>query len=65
LIQKPARAAAVKDGRHAYLSACSAASRPRLDGREHDGTLVRHGERKITTKPAAHQLHRWRAHQKA
>jgi hypothetical protein len=28
---------------NADLSACSAASRPRLDGREHDGTLVRHG----------------------
>jgi hypothetical protein len=51
LIQKPARAAAVKDGRHADLSACSAASRPRLDGREHDGTLVRHGSARSPSSP--------------
>jgi hypothetical protein len=63
LIQKPARAAAVKDGRHADLFACSAASRPRLDGREHDGTPGAAPERKITIKPAAHQLECSQAHQ--
>jgi hypothetical protein len=34
-----------------------------LDGREHDGTLPRHGKRKIRIKPDAHQLERSQAHQ--
>ena len=34
-----ARAGAVKVGRRANLSACSALARPYLDGSEHDGTL--------------------------
>ena len=38
-IAKPARAGAVKVGRHTTLSACSALARPYLDGSEHDGML--------------------------
>ena len=38
-IAKPARAGAVKVGRHTNLSACSGLARPYLDGSEHDGTL--------------------------
>ena len=42
-IPPPARAAALKTGRLSYRAACSNASRPRLDRREHDGTLDRRG----------------------
>jgi hypothetical protein len=51
LIQQPARAAAVKDGRHADLTACSIASRPLLDGREHDGILARNGNARSQSSP--------------
>jgi hypothetical protein len=36
---KPARAGAVKVGRHTNLAACSVLARPHLDGFEHAGTL--------------------------
>jgi hypothetical protein len=51
LIQQPARAAAVKDGRHADLTARSAASRTLLDGREHDGILARNGNARSQSSP--------------
>jgi hypothetical protein len=51
LILQPARAAAVKDGRHADLTARSAASRPLLDGREHDGILARNGNARSQSSP--------------
>jgi hypothetical protein len=51
LIQKPARTAAVKDGRHADLTPRSTASRPLLAGREHDGTLARHGNARPQSSP--------------
>src|ERR1700731_3455206 len=40
---EPARAAAVKDGRHAITAARLAAWRPLLDGREHTGPIGRIG----------------------
>ena len=43
-IPPPARAAALKTGRLSYRAACSNASRPRLDRREHDGTLIGAGQ---------------------
>jgi len=39
----PARAEAAKDGRRSVGDPRSPASRPLLDGREHDGTLARSG----------------------
>lgn len=39
MVDKLLRAAAVRAGRHANIQATSTVSRPRLDGRQHGGTL--------------------------
>ena len=53
-IPPPARAVALKTGRLSYRAACSNASRPRLDRREHDGTLDRRGakQRQFQQRPS-------------